>query len=269
LESWEDSIMSDRPITELRREPPPFRRVTVTAVADLSPHLRRITFSGDELERLVIEEPAASVRLLVPTRGTNELIMPEWNGNEFLLPDGRRPLIRTFTPRHLRTGPAELDLDVVLHGNDGASGWATGVEVGDPAAISGPGRGYEIDPAADPLLLLGDETAIPAIAQLLEVVSTDIRIVAHIEVARSDARVGLPEHPNATVTWHDLPAGAPPGAELASAIESEDIGPGTRVWAAGEAAGVQRIRKHLRTRDIDRTHATVRGYWKVGRAGPG
>lgn len=261
--------MSDRQITELRREPPPFRRVTVKTVVDLSPHLRRITFRGEELEGLVIEEPAASVRLLIPSRGTDELVMAEWNGNEFLLPDGRRPLIRTFTPRHLRTDPAELDLDVVLHGDEGASGWAARVEVGGPGAISGPGRGYEVDPTADPLLLLGDETAIPAIAQLLEVVPTDIRIVAHIEVAHPDARIDLPERSNATVTWHDLRPGAPPGAAMASALEAEDIGPGTRVWAAGEAAGVQRIRKHLRTRDLDRKHATVRGYWKVGRAGPG
>ena len=261
--------MTDRSITELRREPPPFRRATVTAIVDLSPHLRRLTFGGDELEGLVIDEPAASVRLLIPSRGTDELIMPEWRGNEFLLPDGRRPLIRTFTPRHLRSDPSELDLDVVLHGDEGASGWAAGVQVGDPAAVSGPGRGYEIDPTADPLLLVGDETAMPAIAQLLEVVPAGTRIVAHVEVARSDARIDLPNHPRASITWHDLPAGAPPGAALLAALEAEDIGPGARVWAAGEAAGVQRIRKHLRTRNVDRAHTTVRGYWKVGRAGPG
>ena len=231
--------------------------------------MRRITFSGEELAGLVITEPAASVRLLIPSRGTQELILPEWKGNEFLLPDGRRPLIRTFTPRHLRTDPPELDLDVVLHGDEGASGWAAGVRVGDSAAVSGPGRGYEIDPAADPLILLGDETALPAMAQLLEVVPHALRVVVHVEVARPDARIELPDHPNASVNWHDLPAGAAPGAELLTAIEAEVIGSHTQVWAAGEAAGVQRIRKHLRTREIDRSHTTVRGYWKVGRAGPG
>ncbi len=261
--------MSDRSITELRREPPPFRRVSVTAVRELSPYMRRITFGGDELEGLVIDEPAASVRLLMPSRGADELIMPEWNGNEFLLPDGVRPLIRTFTPRYLRADPPELDLDVVLHGDDGASGWAARVEPGAEAAVSGPGRGYEIDSGADPLLLLGDETAIPAMAQLLEVVPPGTRIVVHVEVAHADARINLPVHPGASITWHDLPAGASPGAELLAAIESTDIGPDARVWAAGEAAGVQRIRKHLRTRDIERAHTTVRGYWKVGRAGPG
>lgn len=263
--------MDDRSATlrALRREPPSFRRVTVDRIVDLSPHLRRFTFSGAELEGLVIEEPAASVRLLVPSRGSGELVMPQWNGNEFLLPDGGRPLIRTFTPRFLRTDPAEIDLDVVLHGDEGASGWALTARAGAHAAISGPGRGYSIDPSSDPLLLLGDETAIPAIAQLLESVPAGTPVIAHMEVARPDARIRLPEHPNTSLTWHDLAAGDPPGTALLAAVAVEDLGEAARVWAAGEAAGVQRIRKHLTERGIDRSRTTVRGYWKIGRAGPG
>ena len=253
-------------ITQLRREPPAFRRVTVGRVDDLTPHLRRFTFVSDELEGLVIDEPAGSVRLLIPSPGSDELVMPKWTGNEFLLPDARRPLIRTFTPRYLRDG--EIDLDVVLHGDIGASGWAHGASVGDPAAISGPGRGYDIDPDADPLFLFGDETAVPAIAQLLEAIPHETQVVVHVEVARPDARLDLPGHPNATITWHDL-GDEPPGSTLLAAVEAAGIGERSRVWAAGEAAGVQRIRKHLATRDIDRSRTTVRGYWKVGRAGPG
>lgn len=253
-------------IKDLRREPPAFRRVTVGAIDDLTPHLRRFTLVGDELDGLVIDEPAASVRLLLPSPGTDELVMPDWTGNEFLLPDGRRPLIRTFTPRHLRE--RELDVDVVLHGDIGASGWALGASIGDPVAVSGPGRGYEIDPASNPLLMLGDETAIPAMAQLLETIPRDTRVIVHAEVARPDARLDLPEHPRATVTWHDL-GDRDPGIALLAALEAEEIGGAARVWAAGEAAGMQRIRTHLKELDIDRSRTTVRGYWKVGRAGPG
>lgn len=256
-------------IRALRREPPAFRRVTVERVTDLSPHLRRITLTGADLTGLAIDAPAASVRLLVPSPGTDELVMPEWNGNEFLLPDGRRPLIRTLTPRYLRTDPLELDLDVVLHGDEGVSGWAGSARPGDPAAISGPGRGYEIDPEADPLVLLGDESAVPAIAQLLETIPARTKVVVHVEVSRPDARIDLPDHPGASITWHDRDAGDPPGATLVPALAAESLSEGSRVWAAGEAAGVQRIRKHLAERGIDRSRTTVRGYWKVGRAGPG
>ncbi len=263
--------MNDRTdaIRALRREPPRFRRVTVRRTADLTAHLRRITFSGSELGGLAVDEPAASVRLLVPSPGTDQLVMPEWDGNEFLLPDGRRPLIRTFTPRHLRDDPLELDLDIVLHGDEGASGWAATARPGDPAAISGPGRGHALDPEANPQLLIGDETAIPAIAQLLEAIPGRTPVVVHMEVARPDARLELPAHENASISWHDLADGDPPGAAVLAAVENEAIGDGARIWAAGEAAAMQRIRTHLAERGIDRSRTTVRGYWKVGRAGPG
>src|SRR5262245_8872609 len=103
--------------TRIRREPPRFRRARVTAVADLSPHLRRVTFTGDDgadgLDGLVPEEPAASVRVLLPSAPDEPLVIPTWNGNEFLLPEGTRPIIRTLTP--LRSVAGALDVAVVLH----------------------------------------------------------------------------------------------------------------------------------------------------------
>ena len=66
-----------------------------------------------------------------------------------------------------------------------------------------------------------------------------------IEVAHPDARLELPDHPAATVQWLDLPDGAPPGDALVAAVTGADLPQGTRVWGAGEAAAVQRIRRHL------------------------
>lgn len=253
-----------------RREPPTFRGVEVRRVQRLSPRLTRVTLAGPELEGLTIDQPAASVRLLLPPPGEDQLVTPRWNGNEFLLPDGRRPLIRTFTPRRNDQSNLELDLDIVLHGGGAAGTWAEGVEPGATAGVSGPGRGYTIDPQATGFLLAGDETAIPAISQLLEALPEEVPIQVHIEVAQADARLPLPDHPRAGVTWHDLPDGASAGDTLLRAIHDAGIPPGTRLWVAGEAAGVQRIRRHLaEERGVPRSHATVRGYWKHGRTGDG
>ena len=228
----------------------------------------RVTLGGPELEGFTIEEPAASVRLLLPSPGARELAMPSWNGNEFLLPDGRRPTIRTFTPRRVDPEAFELEVEVVLHGGGAASGWAEAVTPGDPAAVSGPGRGYKVDHEAPGFLLAGDETAIPAIGQLLEAVPGAIPVQVHIEVAHPDARLPLPDHPRATVQWRDLPPGAPPGDALVAAVRVADVAPGTRTWVAGEAAAVQRIRRQLfEDRGLPRAHASVRGYWKYGRSG--
>jgi NADPH-dependent ferric siderophore reductase len=317
-DSTDEDQNAPRPRTpqRLRREPPQFRRVAVRRAEALSARLLRVTLAGDELAGLVVDQPAASVRLLLPSPGTTDLVMPAWNGNEFRLPDGQRPVLRTFTPRHVDAAAQELDVDVVLHGGGAAEAWATTARPGDPVAVSGPGRGYDLDPDAPALLLAGDETALPAIGQLLEHVPAGLPVQVHVEVARPDARLddlvpgagddrpadiegstgsivqtvkgmlgfgrrrGVPDDAatgrddpgdpseHITVRWYDLPDGAPPGDALVAAIKAAELVPGERVWAAGEAAAVQRIRKHLfGPRAIPRAHAHVRGYWKHGRAG--
>ena len=249
-----------------RQEPPPFRRVVVRSIEQRSPRMRRIVLGGPELQGLEIEEPAASVRLLLRPPGEDAIVLPEWKGNQFELPTGERAPIRTFTPRYLDTGELALTLDVVVHEHGLASDWARAAAPGDEVAVSGPGRGYAIDTDASAYLLAGDETAIPAMSQLLELLPQRIPVQVHIEIADPSARLDLPEHPKADVTWHQLPAGSEPGDALVAAVEALDEVE-EAVWVAGEAASVQRIRKHLfDVRGMTRAAATVRGYWKKGRS---
>jgi NADPH-dependent ferric siderophore reductase len=252
----------------VRREPPAFRRVNVVAVTSLTPRMVQVSVGGPELEGLVVEQPAASVRLLLPAAGARELVMPAWNGNEFLLPDGRRPAIRTLTPLRVDPERHQLDLEIVVHDGGTASEWALKAQAGDEAALSGPGRGYPVDPEAQGFLLAGDESAIPAIGQLLEVLPEDKPVRVVIEVAAAEGRLELPKHPGAAVEWLELSPGAPPGDTLVEAVVQADLPEGHRVWAAGEAAAMQRIRKHLlEERKMPRSETWVRGYWKTGRAG--
>jgi NADPH-dependent ferric siderophore reductase len=256
--------------TRLRREPPRFRAVTVRRVERLSPRMVRVTLAGPDLAGLNVEQPAASVRMLLPSAGTTELVVPTWNGNEFLLPDGQRPMIRTFTPWRVDPEALELDVGIVVHGGGSASEWAVSAAPDDPAAISGPGRGYTVDVDAPALLVAGDETAIPAITQVLDALPVETPVQVRIEIAHADGRLALPDHRGASVEWCELPPGAGPGDALGAAMREADLAEGARVWVAGEAAAVQRIRRHLfEDRGLSRAQATVRGYWKHGRAGNG
>lgn len=250
----------------VRREPPSFRRCRVVRISDLTPRMRRFVLGGRELQGLAVDEPASSVRLLLPPAVGAELEMPEWTGNQFELAGGDRAPIRTFTPRFLDTDALELTLDIVVHDGGAASDWAASASVGDEVAISGPGRGYEIATSASAYLLAGDETAIPAISQLLEAMPDTMPVQVHVEIADPAARHDLPDHPSAETTWHELGDGAEPGAALVDAITALDDVPPV-VWVAGEAAAVQKIRKHLfDERGMSRSEATVRGYWKHGRS---
>ncbi len=250
----------------LRREPPRFRRLAVARLETLSPFLTRAILTGSELEGFPKPEPAASVRLLLPASGTSELVMPEWNGNEFLLPGGQRPIIRTFTPRRFDPEKLELDIDIVLHEHGAASGWANAAGPADPVAVSGPGRGYLIDPAAEAFFLAGDETAIPAIGQLMEEIDDAVPLRVIIEIAHRDARVELPDRSDVEITWVERDADDLPGAVLVAAVTGSTIERGTRVWVAGEAGSLVAIRTHLfEGLGLERSEATVRGYWKHGR----
>jgi NADPH-dependent ferric siderophore reductase len=228
----------------------------------------RVTLTGSDLVGLTVEQPAASVRLLLPASGSKELVVPTWNGNEFLMPDGGRPTLRTLTPRRVDPESLELDVDIVVHDGGPMSDWAQSAEPGDAAAVSGPGRGYTIDADAPAFLLAGDETAMPAISQLLTSIPAATPVQVHIEIAHPDARLGLPDRPHTTVDWYHLPRRASPGSALVDAVRDASFDPGARVWSAGEAAAMQSIRRHLfQERGLARAQATVRGYWKQGTSG--
>lgn len=247
----------------IRREPPAFRRVAVRRVEFLTPHMARVTLTGSALEGFSVDLPAASVRLLLPAPGTETLVIPVWNGNEFLLSDGQRPTIRTFTPQRVDADALELNLDIVVHVGGATSEWVKAVVPGDPAAVSGPGRGYSIDTNANRFLLAGDESAVPAISQLLEAIPTETEVQTIIEVAHPDARLALPDHPRATIEWCDRSLGTAPGNALIAAVVRSRLDEGTRVWVAGEAAAMHRVRRHLfRDRGLVRQMVSARGYWK-------
>ena len=269
--------MSDPPRTllevidlPLRREPPSFRIAQIAARDELTPRLSRLTLAGDGLVGFEPDGPAASLRLLLPRPGTGALELPEWNGNEFLYEDGSRPPIRTLTPMAVDPVAGQLQVAVVRHGEGPLSTWAEAARVGDEVAVSGPGRGYEIDPEATSFLLAGDESALPAILTVLAELPSGAAARVLVEVEDDSDRVELPSPASVSDVWLLRSSGAEPGDAFVEALRREPIVEGTPVWVAGEAAAVQRARRLLfDQRGLSRSQAVIRGYWKLGRAGAG
>lgn len=264
------TVCEHQGVDRLRRPPPDFRRARVIDVADRTPRLLRISLQGDELVGVDVPEPAASVRLLLPRHGAGTgLEVPTWNGNEFLYDDSERPPIRTLTPLDVDPTQGRLDVEVVLHGEGALSRWAAARPLDDEVAISGPGRGFTVAGGeVQRLLLVGDESALPAIGQLLAAAPSGLRVDVVAEVA-DDARPDLPARPGTDVTWCTTVAGDVPGTAMIGAVEGRELDEEVTVWAAGEAAVVQRLRTLLTDRGVPRSRMVVRGYWKHGRAGAG
>lgn len=248
-----------------RRPPSPFLVAVVTAREWLTPRLARVTLEGENLTQLEVTQPASSVRVLLP-QPDGSLDLPAWDGNQFVLDQAKRPAVRTLTPRIHDGDGRRLCVDVVVHGDRGlAAQWAAQGPIGTTAAISGPARGYDVDPAASLLVLGGDETAVPAISQILEALPARVGASVFLEVPGTELPP-IPSHPKCLVEWI-APAPGGPGRALAERLGEVDLPDASRLWAAGEAAAMQRIRQRLfHERNIPRGQATIRGYWKHGRA---
>lgn len=253
-----------------RRPPPPFLRAELAAREWLTPRIARMTLVGPDLRGLEVTQPASSVRVLLPDPERPErLEVPRWDRNRFLLRDGSRPLLRTLTPRPEQLGEGLLQVDVVVHGRGAASQWGSSAPLGSRVAVSGPARGYAFDPAATELIVGGDETAFAAVTQIVESVPEAVDVSVLLETPGPDSRPPLPGGPRCSVRWVDADVGEP-GVALVEAMGlawSAGWSDRSRLWAAGEAAAVQRLRNRLFTElGVPRPQATIRGYWKRGRS---
>lgn len=168
---------------------------------------------------------------------------------------------RYYTVREF--GGGQLTLDVVVHAQGLVTEWAASPGcVGDTVTVSEPKGSFEPPADAAWLLLVGDLTAMPAMARAAASTSiSEVRIVA--EVA-DDLPGYLPE--GVPVTWLTPPAGSESG--LAAVVETLDFPPGPGYfWMAGESAQMRAIRKHLmRDRKLTADRYDVMGYWRGGGA---
>ncbi len=199
---------------------------------------------SDHLVRLVLGGPGLA-------GFTSTGVPDEWVG---LIVPGQFQS-RYYTVRRWAEG--ELTLDVVVHEVGLVTEWAAGDCVGETVTITEPKSSFDPPAEATWLVLVGDLTAMPAMARILETTDLPTRVVA--EVA-DDLTGYLPE--GTDVTWQTPPG---PGASaLVAAVEALDWPEGRGYfWMAGESAQMRGIRKHLmREVKLPASDYDVMGYWR-------
>lgn len=295
----------------------PFR-VTVSRLQRLSPSFVRITFTGGDLDEFGHDGPDQRVKLYLPRDGQSlpDISTTDWYAQYRNTDPATRGHVRTYTIREVRPARREVDIDFALHGDQGpASAWAIRAAIGDEVALIGPNRsfgadchGHEWNPplGVRDVLVAGDETALPAIAGILESLRASqacparVRVVLEVPDAADMLDLAAPEH--AEITW--LPRSRPDGTAAANgellvdAVCGTDFGAGARAasldasavdtvdidlevlwevaagasspvyaWVAGEAGAVKTIRRHLvGERGVDKAAVTFMGYWRTGRS---
>ena len=243
----------------------------VTAVRRLSPHMARVTFGGDRLTDFVDDGPDQRLKLFLPAPGRARPDVPrgdDWYQTWRSMDPDTRPVMRTYTVRESRPHAGELDIDFVLHGDSGpASAWAGRARPGDRVAVFGAYAEHDPAPDADWRLIIGDETALPAIAAIIDGLPAGTPARVFAEVHDIGERRHLTFAPEVDVTWVSR-AGAPAGETtvLLDAVRGADLPDGTPyAWVAGESATVRDLRRHLvGDRGIPKESVTFMGYWRRG-----
>ena len=222
----------------------PLHDATVTAVRDLTPRMRRLTLHAPSLGA---PRPAQDV----------ELVLVDETG---------RKVKRRYTIRQFRADSAEIDIDALLHGQGHGPGarWAVTAAPGDSIQFFGPRGRLELRPA-DWHLFVGDESALPAFAALIEALPPSEAAYALVEV--HDGSDELPV--DAKTRW--LHRGdAPPGRPeiLGEALGTFATPPGNgQGYLLGESRVVAALRSRMHAQGLANEELYVKGYWNLGRAG--
>jgi NADPH-dependent ferric siderophore reductase len=245
-------------------------RAEVKAVAQVTPNVRRITLAG--LDELAARGADQWFRLFLPRHREQPLRLPrsttEWWPETLAMPDAERPLVRNYTVRAARPNRAEIDVDFVLHGDEGAaSAWAARAEPGDRVGVLDQGVTFAPPPGTRWQLLVGDETALPAIAGVLRTLPAGVPTRVYVELPSPQDAQPLRISRDVHVTWLARPAGATAGSLATEAVSTAALpdADATYAWLAGESSMVRNLRRHLvNTRGVAKSAITFTGYWRHG-----
>ncbi|HET7667317.1 MAG TPA: siderophore-interacting protein [Mycobacterium sp.] len=221
--------------------------LTVTAVRNVGPRMRRVTLSGDELADF-----------------------SPWPGQDVvfhLSDEAGSGVRRRYTVRNLDRDARQFDVDFVLHGPGPGADWARLVRPGERVEVFGP-RGKVPMSDASWQLFAGDESALPAIAEMVEALPAHARAVALVEV--QDADDEQPVNPRAELDLRWLYRGTiGPGVAttLDEALASVKLPASDRhLFFFAESRIVRRLRDAASGRGVTASEISAKGYWNVGRA---
>ncbi|GAB3247159.1 siderophore-interacting protein [Nocardioides dilutus] len=294
--------------------------VEVRRVERLSPSFARFELGSPAFAELGCDGPTYDqrIKLVLPHEHgpvpSFEGADDSWWDSWLARPVEERGHLRTYTVRAV-VGSGEdtrLVVDIVLHDDhDGGkvgpgSAWASRAKAGDRLVVMAPRRGHpyggiEFAPGeARRVMLVGDETAVPAIAGILRDLPADATGTALLEVPLTEDVQDLVAPPGMKVRW--LPRDRRPLGSLvhAAALETMGVAPvavevgddevdpdlwetptysssgeavGTDwashddlyVWIAGESKVVTGLRRVLvRDLGLDRRQVAFMGYWRLG-----
>jgi NADPH-dependent ferric siderophore reductase len=232
----------------------------------LTPTMVRVVLGGGDLDRFaMVDATDAYVNLaFAPPSATYDDVFDATAIRE-TRPRHEWPARRRYTVRNWDQGNGQLTIDFVVHGDDGVAGpWAASAVAGDPLVFQGPSGGYRPNSAADWHLLVGDESALPAIAAAAEALPPDALAVVRLLCDGPDHEVELESAASVDVEWVHRVGAVEDADLLASAVQSIPFPRGSvHAFVHGEAEEIRSVRRHLlQDRGLTRADMSCSPYWR-------
>jgi NADPH-dependent ferric siderophore reductase len=247
--------------------------LTVTGSETVTPSIRRVWFQSADLSAFDGSDwTDRYVKLVFPRPGVTYPEPLDLKALRGTMPADQLPVVRTYTALFPDVAAGTLAIDFVTHGDEGVAGpWAQAAQPGDRLLVNGPGGAYRPDPDADWHLLVGDESAVPAITAALDLLpgSAVARVIVLVDDAHHEPT--LPARRGAEVTFLHR-ARLTPGEGLESAVRELTWLPGrVHAFVHGEASEVMHgLRPYLfGERGLLRDQISISGYWRRGRTEEG
>jgi NADPH-dependent ferric siderophore reductase len=247
--------MSQHQITRVKHELKR-RTLSVGAVERLTPNMVRVTLTSPELRDFTSAAPDDHIKLFFPTG-------PAEAGGE------PPTAMRDFTPRRFDTARGELIIDFALHDAGPATAWAAQAAPGQTLRIGGPRGSTVVPDDFDWYLLIGDETALPAIARRAEEIRPQARIITLAAVTGTAEEQKLSSRAPLEAHWIHRPAAAAHDPEpFLSALAKIQFPSGDGfIFIAAEGGVARALRAYVtEQRGHSKTWVKASGYWKRGQA---
>ena len=239
---------------------------SVIAAEWLTPSLVRLILTGGDLERFEMTDATdAYVNVAIPPADApyGEVFDPAEVKRDH--PSEVQPSRRRYTVRQWDPVQQLLTIDFVVHGTDGAAGpWAAAARPGTVLVLEGPSGGYRPDPTADWHLLVGDESALPAIAASLEAIPADGLAVVRLVCDGPEHEIPLTCKGDLDLVWSHRAGGPEDVSLLADAVRAIPFPRGrVHAFVHGEAEEIREIRRHLLgERGLTRQDMSCSPYWR-------
>lgn len=253
-----------------QRRPRPQIVLEVVERIRLTPHLVRIIAGGPGIAA-VVENGFTDSYTKMHFAPREARLTPPYDMEKLRaeLPLELLPSVRTYSIRRFDLSNGQIWIDFVTHGDEGIAGpWAAHAQPGDPVVLGGIGGGYAPDETADWHLLVGDESAIPAIASALEAMPADAVGTAFLEVQNESEQLEMSHPDGIDVRWlHRGDGAAGETTLLIDAVRALSWREGrVQVFAHGERGAMKLLRPHLtEERGVDRAQLSLSAYWALGR----